>query len=347
MFGRFVKLFLVVGMLVLVLGIASIPAAAQDMPPLPGDMVIDNLGAPRGLAFDADGNLLVADAGTGGEISMTLPGPEGETTMQLGLSGKIIAIGADGIASDRIAGFPSYASPAETTGLYRVIPQGDSLWVLFSGTGAATVGAFWTDSIVELDATTLAVKNIINLNNFEAVNDPDGAGYDSNVSDIAWAADGTLYITDAGGNDLLSWTAEGGLQLVHAWMDNPVPTSIEIAENGDLYIGFLGAGIAPAAGRIEHWSGGELVETFGGMTGVTDILLDGDALYAVQLFLFGEQGPGPGSVVMVNADGATPVAEGLIAPFGIAKGPDGALYVTYGTIAFAPGMMGGVVKLSM
>jgi hypothetical protein len=70
-------------------------------------------------------------------------------------------------------------------------------------------------------------------------------------------------------------------------------------------------------------------------------------LYAVELVLFTDAGPGPGRVVMVNAEGATPVAEGLIAPFGIAKGPDGALYVTYGTVAFAPGMTGGVVRLSM
>jgi hypothetical protein len=50
-------------------------------------------------------------------------------------------------------------------------------------------------------------------------------------------------------------------------------------------------------------------------------------------------------VVIVTADGVTPVAEGLIAPFGIAQGPDGALYVSFGTIAFAPGMTGGIVKL--
>ena len=41
-----------------------------------------------------------------------------------------------------------------------------------------------------------------------------------------------MYIADAGGNDLLSWTAEGGLQVVHAWPDNPVPTSVEVADNG-------------------------------------------------------------------------------------------------------------------
>lgn len=334
----------VVGLILILVGM--LPAMAQEgMPPLPGEVILGDLGAPRGLAFDGEGNLLVAVAGTGGETELTLVGPDGDSAVQLGMTGRIVSIAPDGVASDLISGFPSYAFPAETGGLYRIIPNGESLWLVFSGSGAGNFGAYWGDSIVEYDAATLVVKTIINLNAFEAANDPDGNGYDTNVADIAWGADGTLYIVDAGGNDLLSWTAEGGLQVVHAWSDNPVPTSIEIADNGDLFIGFLGAGLAPGAGKIEHWSGGELVATFADLNTVSDILLDGDTLYAVQLVVFGEQGPGPGSVIMVDANGVTPVAEGLPAPFGIAKGADGALYVTFGTIAFAPGMTGGVLRL--
>lgn len=337
--------FVCIGLLVL-MALAAAPAMAQEeMPPLPGEVVLSDLGAPRALAFDADGNLLVAVAGTGGETAVTMMGPEGEATVQIGLTGRIVSIAPDGTATDWITGFPSYASPMETLGLYRVIPHGDSVWIIFSGEGAGRSGAFWSDSIVEMDPETRTVKRIINLQNFEATHDPDGNGYDSNVTDIAWAPDGTLYITDAGGNDLLSWTEADGLQVVAAWPENPVPTAIEIAENGDLYIGFLGAGLAPGAGKIEHWSNGELVETFAGLNAVSDILLDGDTLYAVQLVVFGEQGPGPGSVVTVSADGVTPVAEGLPAPFGIAKGPDGSLYVTFGTIILGPGMTGGVLKL--
>lgn len=323
----------------------ALPALAQDMPPLPGEVILGDLGAPRGLAFDAAGNLLVADAGKGGEVEMVMPGPEGEAMVKMGLTGRIISIGADGAVSDRIGGFPSYAMGTETLDLYRAIPHGDSLWVVFSGSGAAATGAFWMDSVAELDAETLAVKTLINLHSFETANDPDGNGFDTNVADIAWGPDGTLYIVDAGGNDLLSWTADGGLQLVHAWPDNPVPTAIAVADDGDLYIGFLGAGLAPGAAKIEHWSGGALVETFGGLNAVSDILLDGDDLYAVQLVLFTEQGPGPGSVVKVDSSGATPIAEGLPAPFGIAKGPDGALYVSFGTVPLGPGMTGGVIRL--
>lgn len=340
---RFVPVLL---LLVLIVGAAVLPALAQDMPPLPGDVVVGDLGAPRGLAFDADGNLLVADAGSGGEIQMVMSGPEGESTVGMGMSGRIVSVAADGTVSDRIAGFPSYAMAMETLGLYRAIPNGDSLWVVYSGAGPATTGAFWQDSVVELDAATLAVRRIINLNAFEVANDPDGNGYDSNVADIAWDGNGTLYIVDAGGNDLLSWTEEGGLQVVAVWPDNPVPTSIAIAENGDLYIGFLGAGLAPGAGKIEHWSNGELAHTYSGLNTITDILLDGDTLYAVEMVLFTEQGPGPGRVITVDENGATPVAEGLPAPFGIAQGPDGALYVSFGTVPLAPGMTGGVLKLS-
>jgi hypothetical protein len=333
------KLLLVMVML----AATALPLFAQELPPLPGEQIGEAMDAPRALAFDANGNLLVAVAGSGGDTEVVAPGPEGETNYRMGMSGRIVSIAPDGTSTDLIKGFPSYASEMETLGIYRVIPHGDSLWLLAS---IGAPGFYWADAIVELDATTLLTKTIISMQDFEAVNDPDGAGYDSNVSDIAWAADGTMYITNAGGNDLLSWTPEAGLQLVHAWTDNPVPTSIEIADNGDLYIGFLGAGVAPGAGRIERWSNGELAETFADLSAVSDILLDGDTLYAVQLVIFGEQGPGPGSVVTVSADGVTPVAEGLVAPFGIAKGPDGALYVTYGTLAFAPGMTGGVVKLA-
>jgi hypothetical protein len=328
--------FLVIVSLLLVSFAAQV--VAQEGPQLPGTVVIADLGAPRGLAFDASGNLFIADAGKGGEVQMVLPGPEGEATVGLGMTGRIITVAADGTVADAVAGLPSYAMGMETLGVYRAIPRGDALWVIFSGSVAGTFGAFWGDSVVELDAATLQARRVINLQGFEAANDPDGNGYDSNVSDIAFGADGTLYITDAGGNDLLSWTEEG---------DNPVPTSVEVAENGDLYVGFLGAGLAPGAAKIEHWSGGAVVHTYAGLNAVSDILLDGDTLYAVELVIFGEAGPGPGRVITVDASGATPVAEGLPAPFGIAKGPDGALYVSFGTIPLGPGMTGGVLKLGM
>jgi hypothetical protein len=338
-------MIVLIGTLVL---IGLLPAMAQSGgPPLPGELILDGLGAPRGLAFDADGNLIVADAGTGGDLGLTLTGPDGDAPINAGMSGRIVSLAPDGTVADLIFGIPSYASPLETTGIHRAIPNGDSLWLVSAGHAGENVGAYWVDSVVELDAETLAVKTVLNLNNFEATEDPDGNGYETNTTDIAWGADGTLYIVDAAGNSVISWTEEDGLALVAAWTDNPVPTSVEVAENGDIYIGFLGEGLAFGAGKIEHWSDGELVETFEGLNTVTDILLDGDTLYAVQMLVLSEAGPGPGSVVTVSADGVTVIAEGLPAPYGITKGPDGALYVTIGTLALEPGIPIGVLRLDM
>ena len=153
----------------LLISVGVLPVLAQDqVPPLPGELVVGDLGSPRGIAFDSAGNLLVAVAGTGGDTQVTMPSPEGEAAAQIGLTGRIVSVAPDGTATDRITGFPSYALGMETLGLYRVIPNGDSLWALFSGSGPANMGAFWTDSIVEYDAQTLAVKTVINLNDFEA-----------------------------------------------------------------------------------------------------------------------------------------------------------------------------------
>ncbi len=319
------------------------PALAQDAPPLPGELVLSDLNTPRGISFDADGNLLVAITGNGGDFALTTKTPEGEAVLNVGLSGEVLSIDADGVSTPVIQGLPSFSSEQETIGLYRAIEHDGSLWLVVSAGGP---GQYWADSIVELDGETKMVKNVIPFYPYEVANNPDGNELDSNVTDIAWDSEGTLYVADAGANTLYSWTEEGGIEVVTTWPENSVPTSIEIAENGDLYVGFLGEGLAPGAAKIERWSNGELAETFSGLNTVTDILLDGETLYAVELVLFGEQGPGPGRVVTVTAEGATPIAEGLMAPFAIAKGPDGSLYVSFGTIAFAPGMTGGIVKLA-
>ena len=316
---------------------------AFEMPPLPGELVVGNLSAPRGLAFDEDGNLYVAVAGSGGDLQLG-EAPDGGAAFA-GLSGSILSIAPDGTVTEVMTGIPSFLAGMETVGVYRVVPQDGYLWIVMS----AAPGTVYGDSIVQYNPETMLIGTVINVGEFEAVNNPDGNEIDSNVADIAWGADGTLYIVDAGANALLSWTQEAGLTVVNAWSDNSVPDSIDIADNGDIYIGHLGAGLAPGAGKVEHWSAGELVETWAGLNTITDVLVAADgSVYAVQLVVFGEQGPGPGSVIWLSP-GAEPtiVADGLISPFGIAESPEGELYVTFGTLPFAPGMTGGVVHLDM
>jgi hypothetical protein len=128
-----------------------------------------------------------------------------------------------------------------------------------------------------------------------------------------------------------------------------VPTSIVFAKDKSYYVSFLGTGLVPGSGHIEHWAadGSKIIETFANLTTPTDLLLtDAGDLYAVQIIVLGDQGPQPnsGSVVKVTADGATPIIEGLSSPFGIAQDADGNLYVSTGS-AFAEPGTGTVIKI--
>jgi hypothetical protein len=318
-----------------------LPAAAQD-----AEVVADGLVSPRGIAYDEAGNLYVAEAGSGGEkILLEIEG----ATINGGLTSQVSMITPDGTKSVVVGNLTSATDPfaSAALGVIRAVPVGDSLWLVLSDAQSMTV---FSDAIVEIDKTTTRVKTYIDLRAFEEANNPDGTEEIlSNPADVAIGADGKLYIVDTGANTLLSWTAADGLQVVHAWTDNPVPTSIEFAENGDIYIGFLGQGLATGAAKIEHWSadGSELLETFPGLTNVTDILLDSAGnLYAVQLMILGEQGPEPssGSVVQVTADGITPVLEGLDTPYGIAQDGEGNIVVATNSAYTEPGL-GKIVRV--
>ncbi len=340
---RFRKWGFVVLAAVLVVAVV-VPVTAQETPPeLPGEAVLADIFAPRGVEVDAEGNVYVAIAGNGGELTIDMQTPDGVAQVNVGMTGKVVRIAPDGTVTDVIPALPSVAMPSETVGVYRAIPQNGSLWLVVS----VMPGMFYGNTVVEMDLETLTVRRVINLSAFEADNNPDGNEIDSNVTDIDWLPDGTMLITDAGANTLYSWTEEAGLAVIQTWSENSVPDSLDVAEDGSVYIGFLGAGLAPGAAKIEQWRDGELVGTWSGLNAVSDILVTADGVLAVELLRFGEQGPGPGGVVLVAPDGTvTPVVEGLMAPFGIAQDADGALYVSYGTIAFAPGMSGGVIRVA-
>ena len=190
----------------------------------------------------------------------------------------------------------SFGLPSgEIIGAMRAYPQGGSVWVVLNGAGT-DYPPLYADAILEVDMASGRIKNFIDLYAYEAANNPDGNDIDSNVTDIAWGPDGTTYIMETGANTLYTWSAADGLQVAHTWPDNPVPNSIAFASDGSFYIGFLGAGLAPGAAKVEHWSadGSELLDTFGGLTTVTDVAVGADGnVYAVQLLQFGDQGPMP------------------------------------------------------
>ncbi|MCC6805538.1 MAG: ScyD/ScyE family protein [Anaerolineae bacterium] len=336
-----------------ILTVLALPVFAQDAMP---NAIASGLSNPRFVSYDADGNLWIAEAGNGGELVIPADpnapeGAPGSTEASAGLSSQVSMVAADGTQSVAVPWLWSVATPSEQLGAMAAYSTGDALWLVMSGGGPGPQ-PYLGDYVLKLTNVNgfWRITDSIDLYANEAANNPDGADpLDSNVNSLAWDANGTLYIVDTGANTVYTWTEADGLSVWHSWTDDPVPTAIDFAEDGTAYVSFLGTGIAPGAGHIEHISadGSEVLETFGGLTAVTDVAVGQDGnVYAVEMLtIFGEQGPDmmSGAVVMVNADGATPVAEGLLLPYGLAQAADGSWAVSIGTLA-GPGN-GAVIKL--
>jgi hypothetical protein len=323
----------------------GLPVLAQDATlEAPANAIVSGLNSPAGIAYDTEGNLLIAIGGNGGEKLVASDPDAGDT--YAGLTGQVLQVAPDGTQSVLIDNLPSGGN--EGFGFFsyvRAYPKGDSIWLVFGG---GSNDLIYSDAVIEVDKATLRIKNHIDLYTIEATQNPDGTDVNSNPFNLAWGPDGTLYIIDAGGNDILRWIQADGLNVFHTWAENPVPTAMSFASSGDYYVSFLGQGIAPGAGRIEHWSadGKTLIETFGDLTAVMDVTVGNDGnIYAVQLAQFGEQGPMPnsGSVVKVDTNGAVMVADGLNAPFALAQAPDGSWAVSINSV-FSPSGSGAVIR---
>lgn len=330
---------------------ATTPEA--ELPPAPaGTLVVSVLNNPRHIFIAEDGTIFVAEAGSGGEIEGE--GPYGPAPY--GESGRVSSISA---AGDVTAVIPSLLSLdagfGQIEGPTSIVVTEDSYWVTL-GIGPQTVPeGKYVEAVVQFAKDTLEVLNVIDLRAFEAANNPDGAQeVVANPADLAVGADGTLYIADASGNAVYTWTEAAGLAVFASWPGvegepQAVPTSVAVGADGAVYIGFLsGFPFPPGGARIERYAAdGTLEFTYTGLTLVTDVLATDDALYAVEMASgFGDSGytPNSGRIVSVTEEGITPVAEGLNIPYGLAIDAEGNMYVTIAS-AFAAPDSGSIIRL--
>ena len=330
MIGR--KVFVVVFVMVsLIVAVGTV--GAVDTP------LIDGLNQPRGLAYDRDGNLYIADPGIGGELLYGEASEFGEQP-SAGATSQLLMITPDGTQTTLLPFLSSAGGAADPAGLMRVQVTDDMIWLLM---GAGAPFQPFTDAVIALDRETLRIQHFIDLMPFETLYNPDGSEeINSNAHDFAISGDGTVYIVDAGANTLYTWDETNGLDVLQVWSDNSVPTSLAIAPDGSLYIGFLGAGIAPGAGRVDHIaSDSTLIKSYEGLTAVTDVMVANDGrIYAVEMITgFGEQGPEleSGAVVRLEDNNSTTtVMDGLYTPYALAQSPDGTIIVSTHSAFSAP-----------
>jgi hypothetical protein len=348
-------------------------AAAQSLPSN-ATLYASGLQAPRGLRFGPDGNLYVAEAGTGGSNSTgtactQVPGPVGPDTG--GPNARISKISSDGTRTTVASGFPSAQNAiGDLDGVADVVFLDDVLYAVISGGGCSHGNPNSPNGIAKVNTATGQWTLIADIGAFlkthpakyESAADfePDGVPYS------AIAVNGKLYIVESNHGQVLSVNTSGDIRQVidiSASQGHIVPTSIA-ERNGSLYVGNLNLfPINPQWARILTISRGiyldpavpafdakgyRIVNSTAGFTTVVAVDFGPDGLiYALELSdQAGNPTPGAGKVVRVTNSGEIEdVVTGLTGPTGMTFGPDGALYVS--NFGAAPAGAGQILRITI
>lgn len=318
---RFATITLLLALTILL----ALPIFAQD------NVIADGFTSPRGITYDSDGNLYVVEAGTGGNLQAESAfGP-----VAVGGTGALKMVDSDGRTEILLQNLPSMGPANSSRGAQDVIVTDDTIWLLIGQTPA---GLPLSQSILKIDRATLRVLDVIDLFSVEVEQNPDDDITESNPTSFDVTDDGVFYIADASCNCIMSWSEGNAVDIFTSWSidDNPVPTGIAVGNDNDLYVGFLSEfPFDVGSAQIQRWSlDGELLETFGGLTAVVEVLVTDDGtVYAVEHGIFGDTGWDAGRVVTVSADGIETVMNGLIRPWGLAITSEGDLAVVTNSVS--------------
>ncbi|HEY0873637.1 MAG TPA: ScyD/ScyE family protein [Vicinamibacterales bacterium] len=317
------------------------------------EVVASGLDNPRGLAFAPNGDLYVAEAGSGGSEHCHV-GPTGPRCF--GTTGAITRIDLrTGNVDVVVAGLPSLGDSGPNA------PAGSSAsgphHLGFQGVGNLyfTIGFGGEPalrSVIGPHAGTMAVvgratpngafRVTADIGTFEESVNPDQDLPDSNPYGIL-VLPGKQIVADAGANALFEIRANGQIRTLAVFDElagppsrDAVPTGLAVGPDGAYYVGQLTGG--PFATGIANIyrvpaEGGEPEVYASGFTNVVDLAFGADgSLYVLQI-----ANPIPnfpeGALIRVAPDGTrTAIDVPLFAPGGIAIAKDGTIYVTINSI---------------
>ena len=279
-----------------------------------------------------------------------------------GGTGQVTMVAPDGTQSVLAGGLSSYTFPEGIGPAGIAVADDGTVWLANGGAGPFT--PFFDplpteNSVLRIDPATGEVTQVADIGANERANNPDPNLVDSNLYGLDIAADGTVIVADAGGNAVyrvdpasgeLSVLAvlpgvappegmeipEGGNPMRGGAIElDPVPTGIDVAPDGTVYVGLLSSEVTGAARVLSIAADGTVGEVATGLSNVVDVATAPDGtLYASQISTdFEGEEPAPGNVLRINADGSTEVVlDNLFFPNGIAFDQSGALYVVIGTV---------------
>lgn len=327
--------------------------------------IASGLANPRGLDFAPNGDLYVAEAGSGGTGNCTFSPPNPSVQRCYGETGALSRIRPEGGFERIVTGLPSLGLPGGTA-------EGGPVDVSFLGTAGYVMVGWGGDPGLRaglgpkswMFGTLLhvtpggAYRAVADVAAHEVAYNPAQGNVDSNPYSVA-ALPGRRIVADAGANALIEVLANGRTQTfsLPSYLPpvppipaprEPVPTSVVEGPDGALYVGLLTGfpfwpGTAPVLRIPSHGGAAEAFAT--GFTAVVDLAFDrGGALYVLevargQVGPFPPPPPNPGLGIgrllrKCPGAAATVLLEGLTFPGGVVIGPDGAAYLTnFGTSA--------------
>lgn len=316
-------------------------------------VVARGLDNPRQLSLVGNGQLYIAEAGHGGSTCIG----EGEDALCVGGTGAISQILVPQTASNVtprriVTGLFSGAGPsgafatgadgvsaASATELYIAVTGGDP-------EGPVPPGADQAGKLLR-SGYLQPTRVIADIAGYEAANDPDGQGVESNPYATLVVNKNLTLVADAAANTVLAVSKQGAVS-VFAVLPNItggdcdqrpnedgsfscdfVPTSLALGPDGGIYVGGLGAE-APGAGTVIKYSpAGAPLATWTGFTDVTGVAVGSDgSLYVSELFA--------GDVVKVAPGGARS-AIAVPFPAGLAVDAQSNVYVAAYSVAPATG----------
>lgn len=311
-----------------VMAMMTTEAGAQAPGPTSGEQLASGLLSPRGMKIGPDGNLYVAEAGTGGSTSIEVDGAE----HLIGNTGRISMIDvetgerttvADDLPSDFGTATMDSVGPADVAFI------GDQLYYLQTHGGEAygfpdnPTGVYRVND----DGSTELVADIGEFNFDNPVSDigPGGGQADIEPGGNPYAMavrGGSFYVTDGNQNQLMKVDTDGTITRIAEFTGHPVTTGIALSGSGPAYVANLGTfPFAPEDGTIYSVGipSGSTTEFASGISSMTDVEFGpGGVLYALN---FGDQAaaaggppwdPFTGKLIRVSEDGTmVPVVSGF------------------------------------
>lgn len=325
----------------LALALILSPFEIQSQESQPVTVAAGGLINPRGFAVLESGELIVAEAGAGGEqvAAESVPPPTGPYLG--GPTGRVSRI-VDGCPVPVAEGLPSARSAAGETIGPAALAQLDGRLILLSAGGGAAHGN--PDSPAGVyDLTDGAPVLIADLGAWLRANpvasppdadlDPDGSYYDM----VADPAGGAVLVSESNSEQVLRVGLDGSIsRVVDLSAEDMVPTALAVGMDGSIYVGHLTSApfTAGSATVVKISADGTTETVWIGLTMVTGLAVGPEGqLYAAQFSEGRERPPffvpGTGRIVrQTGLDSGEEVVTQLNLPTAIEFGPDGALYVS-------------------